>query len=188
MAEQRDSLLRRSPHGAAGHHRLGPGAVQVRKHSSKTRGKSCNTICSISRTPRWDWTSGSSSRPSRSCCWAGARNDLGVLGVCPGRGVHLCGLPAVAVAAGMVASLAGAAGNLFAAGFGCDGGAQRGSERRPEDSQSAGAGLSCRSLQIVVVSDGSTDGTDAILAEQMRDPRVRVVHNQLAQGKACGIE
>jgi poly-beta-1,6-N-acetyl-D-glucosamine synthase len=42
-------------------------------------------------------------------------------------------------------------------------------------------------LQIVVVSDGSTDGTDPILAEQMRDPRVQVVYNQRAQGKASGL-
>ena len=42
-------------------------------------------------------------------------------------------------------------------------------------------------LQIVVVSDGSTDGTDAILGEQMRDPRVHVVYNPRAQGKAAGL-
>ncbi len=42
-------------------------------------------------------------------------------------------------------------------------------------------------LQIVVVSDGSTDRTDAILAEQMRDSRVQVVYNQRARGKAAGL-
>jgi biofilm PGA synthesis N-glycosyltransferase PgaC len=42
-------------------------------------------------------------------------------------------------------------------------------------------------LEILIVSDGSTDGTNAILAEQMRDPRVRVVHNQRARGKAAGL-
>jgi biofilm PGA synthesis N-glycosyltransferase PgaC len=41
--------------------------------------------------------------------------------------------------------------------------------------------------QIVVVSDGSTDGTEAILREHARDPRVHVVLNQLACGKACGL-
>lgn len=41
--------------------------------------------------------------------------------------------------------------------------------------------------QIVVVSDGSTDGTEAILREHARDPRVHVVFNQLACGKACGL-
>jgi biofilm PGA synthesis N-glycosyltransferase PgaC len=42
-------------------------------------------------------------------------------------------------------------------------------------------------LQVVVVSDGSTDRTDAILREQVRDSRVQVVCNQLARGKACGL-
>jgi biofilm PGA synthesis N-glycosyltransferase PgaC len=41
--------------------------------------------------------------------------------------------------------------------------------------------------QIVVVSDGSTDGTEAILREQARDPRVHVLFSQLAGGKACGL-
>ena len=41
--------------------------------------------------------------------------------------------------------------------------------------------------QIVVVSDGSTDGTEFILREQARNPRVHVVFNQLACGKACGL-
>ena len=41
--------------------------------------------------------------------------------------------------------------------------------------------------QIVVVSDGSTDGTEAILREHARDPRVHAVFNQLACGKACGL-
>jgi cellulose synthase/poly-beta-1,6-N-acetylglucosamine synthase-like glycosyltransferase len=42
-------------------------------------------------------------------------------------------------------------------------------------------------LQIVVVSDGSTDGTEAILREQARNPQVLVVLNQLAGGKALGL-
>ena len=41
--------------------------------------------------------------------------------------------------------------------------------------------------QIVVVSDGSTDGTEAILREHSHDPRVHVMFNQLASGKACGL-
>jgi len=41
--------------------------------------------------------------------------------------------------------------------------------------------------QIVVVSDGSTDGTEAILREHARNPRVRVVLNQLPRGKALGL-
>jgi poly-beta-1,6-N-acetyl-D-glucosamine synthase len=41
--------------------------------------------------------------------------------------------------------------------------------------------------QIVVVSDGSTDGTEAILREHLHDPRVHVMLNQLACGKACGL-
>jgi len=41
--------------------------------------------------------------------------------------------------------------------------------------------------QIVVVSDGSTDRTDAILREQADDPRVQVLMNQLSRGKACGL-
>jgi biofilm PGA synthesis N-glycosyltransferase PgaC len=43
------------------------------------------------------------------------------------------------------------------------------------------------SLQLVLVSDGSTDNTEAILREAARDPRVQVVLNQLSQGKACGL-
>lgn len=42
-------------------------------------------------------------------------------------------------------------------------------------------------LQIVVVSDGSTDGTEAILREHARNPRVHAVLNQLAGGKAQGL-
>jgi len=41
--------------------------------------------------------------------------------------------------------------------------------------------------RIVVVSDGSTDRTEAILREYARDPRIQVVLNQLPQGKASGL-
>jgi len=41
--------------------------------------------------------------------------------------------------------------------------------------------------QIVVVSDGSTDRTDAILRQHAEDPRVQVVMNQLCRGKASGL-
>jgi biofilm PGA synthesis N-glycosyltransferase PgaC len=41
--------------------------------------------------------------------------------------------------------------------------------------------------QIVVVSDGSTDGTEAILHEYAENPRVNVVLNQLSRGKAAGL-
>jgi len=41
--------------------------------------------------------------------------------------------------------------------------------------------------QIVVVSDGSTDGTEAILRAHSRNPRVQVMLNQLAGGKALGL-
>ncbi|MGA2022762.1 MAG: glycosyltransferase [Candidatus Sulfotelmatobacter sp.] len=40
--------------------------------------------------------------------------------------------------------------------------------------------------EVVVVSDGSVDGTEAILRE-CNNPRLRVVGNQLARGKACGL-
>ena len=42
-------------------------------------------------------------------------------------------------------------------------------------------------LQVVVVSDGSTDGTEAILREQAANPRVHVILNQLPRGKAQGL-
>jgi cellulose synthase/poly-beta-1,6-N-acetylglucosamine synthase-like glycosyltransferase len=42
-------------------------------------------------------------------------------------------------------------------------------------------------LQIVVVSDGSSDRTDAILHESARDPRVQVMMNQSSRGKASGL-
>lgn len=41
--------------------------------------------------------------------------------------------------------------------------------------------------QIVVISDGSTDGTEATLREHARNPQVQVVLNQLAGGKALGL-
>jgi cellulose synthase/poly-beta-1,6-N-acetylglucosamine synthase-like glycosyltransferase len=41
--------------------------------------------------------------------------------------------------------------------------------------------------QIVVVSDGSTDRTEAILRPHADDPRMRVLMNQLSRGKACGL-
>jgi cellulose synthase/poly-beta-1,6-N-acetylglucosamine synthase-like glycosyltransferase len=41
--------------------------------------------------------------------------------------------------------------------------------------------------QIVVVSDGSTDGTESILREYAKNPRVHVVMNQMSSGKACGL-
>jgi biofilm PGA synthesis N-glycosyltransferase PgaC len=42
-------------------------------------------------------------------------------------------------------------------------------------------------VQLVVVSDGSTDRTDAILREYASSPRVNVVLNQLSRGKASGL-
>jgi cellulose synthase/poly-beta-1,6-N-acetylglucosamine synthase-like glycosyltransferase len=41
--------------------------------------------------------------------------------------------------------------------------------------------------QIVVVSDGSTDRTEAILHEYANHPRVQTLMNQLARGKASGL-
>jgi cellulose synthase/poly-beta-1,6-N-acetylglucosamine synthase-like glycosyltransferase len=43
------------------------------------------------------------------------------------------------------------------------------------------------SCQLVVVSDGSTDDTEAILRDAAQDARVHVVLNQLPRGKACGL-
>ena len=43
------------------------------------------------------------------------------------------------------------------------------------------------SCQIVVVSDGSTDRTEAILREHVNNPRMHVVMNQLPRGKASGL-
>jgi cellulose synthase/poly-beta-1,6-N-acetylglucosamine synthase-like glycosyltransferase len=40
---------------------------------------------------------------------------------------------------------------------------------------------------VVVVSDGSTDGTEVILHEYARNPRVQTVLNQLSRGKASGL-
>src|SRR5579864_6022025 len=42
-------------------------------------------------------------------------------------------------------------------------------------------------LQIVVVSDGSTDRTEEILRAYAQDPRMTAVLNQLSRGKACGL-
>jgi poly-beta-1,6-N-acetyl-D-glucosamine synthase len=43
------------------------------------------------------------------------------------------------------------------------------------------------SVELVVVSDGSTDGTEPILREYARNPRVHAVLNQLSRGKASGL-
>ncbi len=42
-------------------------------------------------------------------------------------------------------------------------------------------------LEIVVVSDGSCDGTPAILGEFAKDARVRTIHKTVSQGKAAGL-
>jgi cellulose synthase/poly-beta-1,6-N-acetylglucosamine synthase-like glycosyltransferase len=42
-------------------------------------------------------------------------------------------------------------------------------------------------VELVVVSDGSTDGTDAMLREYAHNPRVHAVLNQLSRGKASGL-
>src|SRR5437763_773258 len=42
-------------------------------------------------------------------------------------------------------------------------------------------------LEFVVVSDGSTDATDDILARRAGDPRFRVFTFPQSRGKACGL-
>jgi poly-beta-1,6-N-acetyl-D-glucosamine synthase len=42
-------------------------------------------------------------------------------------------------------------------------------------------------MELVIVSDGSTDGTEAILHKHARNPRVRIVMRQLSRGKASGL-
>ena len=44
-----------------------------------------------------------------------------------------------------------------------------------------------QNAEIVVVSDGSTDGTEAILRDYARNPRVHAMLNQLSRGKASGL-
>lgn len=44
-----------------------------------------------------------------------------------------------------------------------------------------------KTFQIIVVSDGSTDATETILREHARNPQVHVLLNQLAGGKAMGL-
>jgi len=43
------------------------------------------------------------------------------------------------------------------------------------------------SLEIVMVSDGSTDSTNQILSEHTANPRIRVILNPKQQGKAAGL-
>jgi cellulose synthase/poly-beta-1,6-N-acetylglucosamine synthase-like glycosyltransferase len=50
-----------------------------------------------------------------------------------------------------------------------------------------GLDYTAQNCQIVVVSDGSTDRTESILREFAPDPRVHVLLNQLAGGKAMGL-
>ncbi len=42
-------------------------------------------------------------------------------------------------------------------------------------------------LEVVVVSDGSSDGTNAVLAEYEDDPRVRAIRKSVSHGKAAGL-
>ena len=42
-------------------------------------------------------------------------------------------------------------------------------------------------LEIVVISDGSTDSTNQILSEHMANPHMRVIFNPQQQGKAAGL-
>jgi len=42
-------------------------------------------------------------------------------------------------------------------------------------------------MELVIVSDGSTDHTESILHGYARNPRVRIVMNQLSRGKASGL-
>jgi cellulose synthase/poly-beta-1,6-N-acetylglucosamine synthase-like glycosyltransferase len=44
-----------------------------------------------------------------------------------------------------------------------------------------------QNVEIVVVSDGSTDGTEAILRDYAQNPRVHAMLNQLSRGKASGL-
>src|ERR1700736_651778 len=41
--------------------------------------------------------------------------------------------------------------------------------------------------EIITVSDGSTDRTEAILRDYAKNPRVQAIMNQLSQGKAAGL-
>lgn len=47
--------------------------------------------------------------------------------------------------------------------------------------------LDCPSCQIIVVSDGSTDRTEAVLREYEGDSRLELVLNPVSQGKAAGL-
>jgi biofilm PGA synthesis N-glycosyltransferase PgaC len=48
-------------------------------------------------------------------------------------------------------------------------------------------GYPAEGLDVVVVSDGSTDDTEAIMRDYARNPRVNAVFNQLTKGKASGL-
>ena len=50
-----------------------------------------------------------------------------------------------------------------------------------------GLNYPCDQWEVIVVSDGSTDRTEAILREYRTNPRVPVIMNQISQGKAAGL-
>ena len=73
-ADRADPVLRPAPRRAARPHRLGAGALHLRRQRRRRAARSCSTTSSTSRTCRSRSTCSSSSRPSRPCSCDAARS------------------------------------------------------------------------------------------------------------------
>src|SRR5437879_5141853 len=187
MADQRNPLLRRSQRGPPRHHRRGPGAVQVRQHCGRReREAAVRPVLHqehVARTGYHDYVpdhQNCAARPGGAMKWL-FWVGLGVIaytyfGYPVWLWIRTCWRPRTAHRGAyepfvsvvmIVRNEAGVVDsklrNLLALNY------------PPQLSE------------IVVLSDGSTDGTNELLREYASDPRVRIILIPESRGKAAGL-